>query len=717
MKRLLLLPFFTFLITFQVQAQEAAPADPKTKSVFDTFTLEDLLSVSVVSATKMEQKQEDAPSIITVIPRKQIQDYNWTTFNEIMYHQAGFFPSRDYDRRTVGSRGLFEGWNNNHILMLIDGIPMNDPLYGSAYTWDNTPVFFARSVEIIRGPGSALYGSNATNGVLGIQALGGADMQGRSELQYSVGTQGTNKVDVYTGNKNKEYSYFVGYNGMETKGNAYQSRDGSTVRTGEFQVRDDRATRYFFFKLEGQEELKPLSLQVHDQYWNFQTGHGWLFMIPDYRESMQEHRQVISVAYKPKFDDIATEFVAQYQHKVIDWNTRYAPNNENPFGLGPYPTGIWEYLNSSFDNIFLRAQASKNLGEKMSFLLGVEANDFIYNGDRDHYSNTKLGSTFGDNGGAMSPAPAFLGVLKNHPVQSFGVFSQAVWGNLESQPLQVTLGLRFDSEKVNWDTGGNKGTRDFDALSPRLAAVYKVSPDLSFKFLLGKAFRAPAPSELGGQNTWALANNVQGLNAEKITTMEAGVDFKPQKVLNVRANAYLTEVKDQIGYSESAANISANIYTTKTTGVETEVMYAVGQETIFANASFAQRLSEDISDTKVSKEDHEVTWAPSTTANLGLTRQVTTQLRGSLSASYLGEQKRRMTDSAKAANVAVRGGSVDAAYTFDTNWLYQLNKSWQLGLSVKNLFDQKYHMIKTRDFPFDYRAEERQIYAQVQFTM
>lgn len=709
------------LILFTIMASVASAEEVDSSISLDSMSLEDLLSVGVVSASKKAQRQDEAPSIISVVSSSQIKDFNWRSFNEIMYRQAGFFPSRDYDRRTIGSRGLFEGWNNNHILLLIDGVPMNDPLYGTAYTWDNTPVWLAKSLEIIRGPGSALYGSNATNGFLGVQTPSGADMMGKTEVQYMLGSQKTTQVNAYTGNKSENYSYFLGYTGMQTEGNTYKSYDDSG-RSGKFDVRDDRNTRYFFLKVQGEGDFRALAVQFHDQYWNFQTGHGWLFNIPDFRESMLEHRQVASVSYRPYIGDLSTEFILQYQRKVLDWNTRYAPVAPPGLGYGGggyATTGIWEYLNTSFDNLFARAQVSKELDSKSSLLLGVEGSRFIYDGDRAHFSNTVLndGSYAADPNNTFLPANAFLGNLKGHPVQTTAAYGQYVWGDLSQSMYQLTFGARYDSQRLEYNTGTGTAQRSFDAFSPRIAAVLKPSYNVSVKLLAGRAFRAPSPSEIGGQNTWALASNPKGLNPEKITTFEAGADYRYSPSLNLRANAFLTEVKDQIGYSWSAANLSTNIYSTRTTGAETEILVARGNSKIFLNASVAQRLDESIADSTVAISKNKVTWAPALTANLGYSNQWSEKMRGTMVASYLGKQERRSTDNAIASNLAKRGSSLDSAVVVDLTAHYQINKNWLGTLTVKNLLDKEYHFIKTRDSAFDYRADERLIYGQLQFSL
>ncbi|MBN1252255.1 MAG: Plug domain-containing protein [Bacteroidales bacterium] len=127
-------------------------------SIDDMFemNLEELLNIDVVSSSKSAEKVNVAPNVITVFGADYIKSFGWNSLNDMLYKHAGFFPSQDYDRRTVGYRGNFEGWNNNHLLLMVDGVPFNDNLYGTAYTWEITPLIFTKSLEVIRGPGAAL---------------------------------------------------------------------------------------------------------------------------------------------------------------------------------------------------------------------------------------------------------------------------------------------------------------------------------------------------------------------------------------------------------------------------------------------------------------------------------------------------------------------------------------------------------------------------------
>lgn len=686
----------------------------------DTLDLETLVNIQVVTASKLKQKQHEAPSIISVIPRERFEEYGWFTLNDALYAQAGFFSTQDYDRRVVGSRGLFEGWNNNHILHLVDGVPMNDPMYGSAYTWENTPTFMIKNVEIIRGPGSALYGSNATNGVIAVQTLSGSDLKGKGQARFRAGSFDTTHVDAWTGNVAGNFNYFVGFSTMDTSGFEYFSNDASG-RLGQAKTSDKRSARYMMLKIEGENELKGLSLQYHDQSWGFQTGHGWLFMIPDYKDSMKEHRRLLTASYKKQYNKkFSSEITLKAERKEIDWNTRYAPDGVDA-GFGVAPNGIWEYANFYHDNYFLRTQGTLNLKKGASFLLGVEGSQFNYRGDEAHFSNTDLaGGTYAPiAGGGMANAPPILGLIEDRPILNLAAYAQYVSGNKISKRLPVTLGLRYDTQRVRYrkdrsNLGGTgDGSRTFEQLNPRLGVVYIANDKLSFKLLAGKAFRAPAPSELAGFGTWALANNFENLKPEEVTTYEIGADWHPSASFTVKSNIFYTIFKDQIGYS-GTTNLSTNIYTTDTGGIETEVNYIQGKIKTFANASYAQRFKEVAADASVAPSKNDVTWAPWLTLNVGVLGEVSKKVRTSLQTRYTSEIDRKSTDIGTNHTTVGRASSIDSWIGLDGAVHYSVGEKGELSLFVKNLLDDGAILMKPRDNTFDYQTEGRAIY--VRFT-
>jgi outer membrane receptor protein involved in Fe transport len=698
-------------------------ADDPQKTDWNKMSLEDLLNIEIKSAAKISQHTNEAPNVISVVTADQIRSYGWLSLNDILCKQPGFQPSMDYDRRTVTSRGLFEGWNNNHLLLQIDGVPFNDNLYGTAYTWEITPVNFIKSVEIIRGPGSALYGSNATNGVISITTFSAADLDGKTMVQFRLGNVGTQQMDVLTGVAGKLLSLVAGFTSYRTAGNDYLSYDGSgRVDTdgnpAQFMTRDARKNDYFFAKIEGEKELSGLSLQIHQQDWDFQTGLGWLWMIPDFNEAMKESRTMISLAYKPQGQgNFSQEYVLRYQRHDIDWNMILYPNDAFS---GYYPTGVREYLNTESQDLFARVQYAYLLRHDAMLLGGVEGTMFLYNGDNEHYSNTNFTDGSPYPGGVMIAQGSWLQWIKDQPLFNVGVYGQFTSGELFGKQLQATLGMRFDTEFFNFNAIDKPGapieSKSFSQFNPRLGLVFKAATDLSIKLMAGQAFRAPSPAEMFGANTYTLASNLRNLKPETVTTLEAAADWRLSKQLNWRVNAFYTKSENQIAYSISNYNLSTNVYTLSSAGIETELLFGVDRFMGFLNYSFAQRLDEQILDPTIAISKTSLTWAPAHALNLGLTFKAS-GFNIAVAGHYQGQVARRTSDMLSAVNLPLRPEEVGAWFSADAKIEYQATPFLDLTCTITNVFDATRFLIKNFDYPFDYKMEGIRFLAGVRVHM
>src|SRR5690349_15419475 len=110
-------------------------SEDESESATASVDIEDVLKSSVYVASKRPQQVRESPAVISLVTHEQTTRYGWNSLNDVLYRQPGFAVARDYERRVVAGRGQFEGWNNNHLLLLVDGVPFNDNLYGTAFTW------------------------------------------------------------------------------------------------------------------------------------------------------------------------------------------------------------------------------------------------------------------------------------------------------------------------------------------------------------------------------------------------------------------------------------------------------------------------------------------------------------------------------------------------------------------------------------------------------
>lgn len=136
----------------------------------------------IVTAASTAQRESAAPAMSTTITSEDIQTFGWKTIAEaVNFMSLGVFTGDPLRTPDIGSRGiLFENDDGKHFLLLINGHAVNDPLYGAARfdAGAGIPIELVDRIEVVLGPGSVLYGSNAMMGVINVITKNAADYSG-----------------------------------------------------------------------------------------------------------------------------------------------------------------------------------------------------------------------------------------------------------------------------------------------------------------------------------------------------------------------------------------------------------------------------------------------------------------------------------------------------------------------------------------------------------
>jgi outer membrane receptor for ferrienterochelin and colicin len=167
------------------------------------MSIEELMNVKVYGASKFEQKVTNAPSFVTIVTADEIKKSGYRTLADILRSVSGFVITNDRNYTYAAVRGLgVTGDYNSRILILIDQHRINDNIYNSAFLGNDfiLDVDTIERVEIIRGPGSALYGSSAFFAVINIITRKGGNVKGL-EISGSGGTSESYKGRLTYGNK------------------------------------------------------------------------------------------------------------------------------------------------------------------------------------------------------------------------------------------------------------------------------------------------------------------------------------------------------------------------------------------------------------------------------------------------------------------------------------------------------------------------------------
>lgn len=149
--------------------------DPK------VLSLDSLLNVKISTASKYWQTSSEAPASVSIITATDIERYGYQNFEEVLKSIRGFYVSNDRNYTYLGVRGFSRPTDyNNRILLLIDGHAMNENVYGSAplgtdFSMDLSTI---ERIEVVRGPGSVLYGTGAMFAVINIVTKKGSSVDG-----------------------------------------------------------------------------------------------------------------------------------------------------------------------------------------------------------------------------------------------------------------------------------------------------------------------------------------------------------------------------------------------------------------------------------------------------------------------------------------------------------------------------------------------------------
>ncbi len=206
---------------------------------------------SVVTASKSSQLLEEATSVMTVVTREDIERSGARTLYDVLRRVPGFFPTRQATWNLSASRGVVSD-GNEHVLLLVDGHAQNSIVGQGFQQQDLLPVLDkVEKIEIIRGPGSVVWGSSAVSGVINVItrdslpgyernkasfAYGGADGMTSGNYMYSL-KEGTNVSGILSASTWKSGGFDrpgkTGTGGAFTKADAMNMKSNIEFPWGE----------------------------------------------------------------------------------------------------------------------------------------------------------------------------------------------------------------------------------------------------------------------------------------------------------------------------------------------------------------------------------------------------------------------------------------------------------------------------------------------------
>jgi outer membrane receptor for ferrienterochelin and colicins len=417
---------------------------------------------TVYGASRFEQKVTEAPSTVSIVTSDDIKKYGYRNLADILRSQRGFFITYDRNYAFVGARGVDRsGGYNNRILVLVDGHRTNENMYDTAFVGNEfiLDLDLIDRVEIIRGPGSSLYGDNAFFAVINILTRHERTLQGL-ETSVEGGSLDSYKGRLSYGNR------FANGLALSLSGTIYDSQGHRALYYHEF---DDASHNNGIarnldyehnYSLFGTAALRDFTLQ--GAYVSRTKGvptasFGAAFNDP--RFLTVDNRGYLDLKYEHSFAEV-------WETAVRGYYDQYYYHENIPVDADA-PGGTVILNRDSALNRWWGGElkVSRTLG-KNRLIAGSEYQD-------------NLTQLFDNHD--IAPYQRHLEV--DHPTWRWAAYFQ---DELTISPqLILNAGLRYD----HYNTFG--GT-----FNPRVAAIYSPFQGSSLKALYGEAFRAPNSYEL-----------------------------------------------------------------------------------------------------------------------------------------------------------------------------------------------------------------------------
>jgi len=523
-------------------AWAADPVDPFAEpDEADLFRAEQRV---VTIASRYAQALGSAPSIVTVITDREIRARGFRTLGDALGSLPGVHVTVSKEsRRLAWFRGVI-GSDNNKILLLIDGTPWYDGVYTHAWIDEYIPLDHVRQIEVIKGPGSAIYGTNAFAGVVNVVTYKGVDLRGGS-ARVSAGSDGRWGVSAVVGDSvETTHGPPVSYraiarvvdidgDGLDTTPEGEWNASGRDPRrsinaglqleVGAIEITLD-AVNYRHLKLvNAQEDALAVLLENPDLF-------GFSY-----------HNQfaALRVRLHPGDDLDLTPYVTAQHH---DNPSLYA------YFTGP-PVSVTGNAVSGYDAAF----DATMIAPRKETLWGSAGADFTWRPATEHTLTGGIGAEMlkvieladYEFTGESAGTPTGFGVAGDGDRTSdiFG-FAQHTWN--ASWWLELTGGVRLDLYSNSVDT------EILPFLSPRAGVLVLPTNQTTIKLLYGRAHRAANVRELlvvtnqdeAGSNRWTSGNSA--LEPEFIDTIEAEATVSMPGNLTARGGTFVSVIGQEI---------------------------------------------------------------------------------------------------------------------------------------------------------------------------
>jgi len=437
--------------------------------------LQKILNQRVAVSSKSGLSSRETPGIVSVISNEEIRNSGARDLGDLLRLVPGFDVLQDLQFVTgVGLRGSWA--NEGKVLVMLDGHAMNELLYQTVALGNRFPIDAVARIEIIRGPGSAIYGGSAEYGVINIITRAAEDLNGVAV--YATGgfhqqAVGRTNVGVMIGQKGKNVAW--DFSAFKGKGIVSDQKYQDLYQNGEEQdlskvTHSDPTTISAGLQYKG--------LAIRGMYDQFETSDP-----------------VTYVSIKGLYVDARYDWIVNKKLTIVPQVKYY---NQVPWTYGDRLTQEKQF-NVRAERILSQVETRYAASRKIKVTAGAV---FFQDKGTDLLAGDLFG---GENTLRMS---------------NFALYAE---GLLKHRLANATVGFRYE-----------RNSQYGSAFVPRIAVTKKVE-NLHFKVLYSQAFRAPSI-----QNVNIALNGSVKPEKSDVFEVEVGYQFTPQMLLSVNAFAITT---------------------------------------------------------------------------------------------------------------------------------------------------------------------------------
>ena len=588
----------------------------------------------LVSASLLPITSKRSANAITIIGSDQIKNRAVVSVSDLLRDVAGLAVSRS---GVQGSQTQIRvrGGEANHLLVLIDGVEVNNPSQNDEFNWGNLVASDIERIEVIRGPQSSMLGSDAMAGVVNIITRS-ADQPLSTNIFSEIGSFNTQNNGISIGLKDGAFDMRLGISDLQTDGDNI-SRSGSEKDGYE----NTNLNLKSGWRVSNQLNL-TLAARQSDGINEFDADINFDSLIDD----QDDLSKFLSSTKRLKADYSSLDGHWQHQLSIARSTNENAEFNGNIPGTATYSNKDQQRLVSSL--------LWSELNHRLSFLVEREEEKFQQRGVINDYG--------------------IFGIYDPNQKRSRDTDSMALEYRADiSDKLTVAASTRYD-DNSEFNTGNTS----------RIEAIYQINDSLRMRSAYGTAIKNPTFTERFGFYTNFIGN--PSLEPEQSSNWELGID---QQFLGGHSSISFTLFNSELE-NEIDGNFVDPVTFRYTSVNRAGLSKRQGMELITLN-QFNDAVSLNFSYTYTDAVESDGNYRyvdevrrPRHTGSLNLSWQVKDTLHINTNAQYNGSQ----IDVVYPANVKL------ADYTLiNLSANYKATQNLDIYIRFDNLFDESYEEV------------------------